>query len=509
MTLKELFSESSEIRVEGESSEPVTELCYDSRRVRPGALFFAIRGEKSDGHEFVKSAIAKGARSVVVDRSLARSPGVTFVHASDVRRAMGIAASAFYGHPGRSMMVVGVTGTNGKTTTSYLLESIWAEGGHPVGVIGTINYRYGGKRIPAPHTTPESVDLQALLAEMKNAGVTHVVLEVSSHALALERVRGLELDGAVFTNLSRDHLDFHEDLDDYFLHKSRLFSDYLAESPKPARFSVVNTDDPRSPSLLQVVQGRLVTYGMTVSSTVHPLEWEADLHGLSGALAFSGEAFRFSSSLVGEVNLRNILAAAAAAWGSGAALEEVQRGIKNLRCVPGRMDRVNADSDLTVFVDYAHTPDALEKVIRTLRPLAPTRIVTVFGCGGDRDRGKRPLMGGIAASLSDLTILTSDNPRSENPHDILREIEEGIREEGLPPLLDPRELESKERGYLKIEDRRQAILLAVQHARPGDTLLIAGKGHEAYQLVGAERKPFDDREEARKALEKRGRGGAG
>jgi UDP-N-acetylmuramoyl-L-alanyl-D-glutamate--2,6-diaminopimelate ligase len=503
MTVRELFSESSELGIEGEPNRSITGLCYDSRLVEPGALFFAISGEKSDGHQFIQTAIEKRAGAVVLSQPHERPSGVTFVRTHNVRRAMGSAASAFYAHPSRSMTLVGITGTNGKTTTSYLLESIWRAACHSVGVIGTINYRYATKRLPATHTTPESVDLQGLLAEMRKAGVTHVVVEVSSHALAMERVRGLQLDGAVFTNLSRDHLDFHKDLEEYFYQKSRLFDDYLAESPKPNRFSVINEDDPRSPSLVRMATGRLLTYGMTATSMIHPEHWERDLNGLRGSLSVCGESLFFSSSLVGKVNLYNILAAATAAWASGISLADIQAGIERLKSVPGRMERIEGPTNLTVVVDYAHTPDALEKALQTLRPLVPGRILTIFGCGGDRDRGKRPLMGWIAARLSDLTVLTSDNPRSENPNVILNEIEEGSRMEGISAFFEPVEISSKAKGYIRFENRKQAISTTIRYARPDDTILIAGKGHEDTQIVGAERNPFDDREEARKALMRR------
>jgi UDP-N-acetylmuramoyl-L-alanyl-D-glutamate--2,6-diaminopimelate ligase len=504
MTVGELFLELEDVSIEGDKNRRIAGLCYDSRKIRSGDLFFAVPGGKIDGHAFIADAIHNGASAVVLSRSDLKPQGVTLVRTANVRKAMGVASSAFYNHPSRSMVAVGVTGTNGKTTTTYVLESIWSAAGCRAGVIGTISYRFGGRAVPASHTTPESVDLQRTLWEMKREGVSHAVLEISSHALAMERVRGLSLDAAIFTNLSRDHLDFHQDMEEYFAQKSRLFTDYLPEGRKTRQVSVINGDDSRAEALRRATPGEIVLYGLTSSAVVRPDHWEADLKGLRGSLFFGGETLDFSSRLIGQVNLYNILAAAAAAWALGVPLDRIKAGIAGVESVPGRMEAISGEEGPTAFVDYAHTPDALEQAIRTLRPLTAGRLVTVFGCGGDRDRGKRPLMGGIAARLSDLSILTSDNPRSEDPDGILNEIEEGVRRERCIPLTARWDVKSGERAYTRIRDRREAVFAAILRAGSRDVILIAGKGHEDYQIVGEKRFPCDDRELAREALAARG-----
>jgi UDP-N-acetylmuramyl-tripeptide synthetase len=413
---------------------------------------------------------------------------------------MSAMATRFFDDPSRRTRLVGITGTNGKTTTTYLLESIWRAAGRTPGVIGTINYRIGHREWPAPFTTPQAIELQRLLAEMAAAGATDVAMEVSSHSLALDRVRDCEWDGAVFTNLTRDHLDFHPDMESYFEAKARLFTELMPASQKTDRFAVVNRDDPYGMRLIERVRERVVTFGRSEEADVRPGDVHRTLGGLHGDIRIRSERMAVSSSLVGEAHLDNILAATAVGFAQGIPFGTIADGIGSCAGVPGRMERVDDGRPFAVFVDYAHTPDALERAIRTLRRLTDGRVIVVFGCGGDRDRGKRPVMGEIAGRLGDVVILTSDNPRSEDPLKILHEIEGGVRETGLDTVREAGARADAATGYLVEPDRRSAIRLATSIARPNDAVLIAGKGHEPYQQIGDEKHPFDDRDEARRSL---------
>jgi UDP-N-acetylmuramoyl-L-alanyl-D-glutamate--2,6-diaminopimelate ligase len=371
-------------------------------------------------------------------------------------------------------------------------------------VIGTINHRYRGKELPSHHSTPESLDTEQLLAEMSGAGVGAVAMEVSSHALVQERVRGLDFDVGVFTNLSRDHLDYHRDMDDYFEAKSRLFTDYLPASGKPNKAAVIFGDDPRAPELMARAGAaglQVWSYGESGRWDVHPLAVEKDMAGLRGKIQARDRVVKFSSPLIGAANLQNIMGAMSVGLALGLDTTAVAAGIGALGSVPGRLERVANDLGLTILVDYAHTPDALEKVLGALRPLTRGKLISVFGCGGDRDRGKRPMMGEAAARLSDVVVVTSDNPRTEAPEAIVGEIETGLRGSSLKKLAE-NELKEKS-GYCVAVDRRQAIRLALAAAAAGDTVLIAGKGHEDYQILGAKKIHFDDREAAREALSER------
>jgi UDP-N-acetylmuramoyl-L-alanyl-D-glutamate--2,6-diaminopimelate ligase len=410
----------------------------------------------------------------------------------------------FYGHPSAKLKLVGVTGTNGKTTLTYLIESIfWASGWEP-GVIGTINYRFCGKELPSHHSTPESLDVEELLYAMCRAGVTAVAMEVSSHALVQERVRGLDFDVGVFTNLSRDHLDYHRDMDEYFEAKSRLFTDYLVDSAKSHKAAVIYGDDPRGPELMERARAaglQVWSYGDSARWDVHPLGVEKDVAGLRGKIQARDRVVEFSSPLIGAANLQNIMGAAAAGYALGLDSEAIALGIRQLNSVPGRLEKVANDLGIAILVDYAHTPDALEKVLGALRPLTRGKIITVFGCGGDRDRGKRPLMGEIAARLSDVVVVTSDNPRTEEPGVILSEVENGVKKTRLERLSEST-LKTRS-GYCVEADRREAIRIALSAAAPGDAVLIAGKGHEDYQILGTTKIHFDDREAAREELAQR------
>ena len=438
---------------------------------------------------------------VVVARKVNWPQGTTWMRTKAVRRAMGIWGAHFYGRPSQRMKLVGVTGTNGKTTVTYLVESILSAAGLEPGVIGTINYRYRGRHIPSHHTTPESLELQSLLAEMETAGAQSVAMEVSSHALVQERVRGIDFDVALFTNLSRDHLDYHASMDDYFSAKSKLFTDYLKVSVKPKKAAVIYGGDARGRELLGKVHDvglEAWSYGEKNEWDIHPVKVQSDVAGLRGQLKFKDGYLDFSSPLIGAANLQNIMGAVGVGGCLKLPAEVIAKGIEQLKSVPGRLEKVENNLGISILVDYAHTPDALEKVLNAVRPLTQRRVLTVFGCGGDRDRGKRPLMGEITARLSDLLVLTSDNPRTEDPFRIIAEIENGIQKAGLKRLGD--DSPQGECGYWVQGDRRTAIRIALRAAQRGDLVLIAGKGHEDYQILGTKKIHFDDREVAREEL---------
>lgn len=508
MRLREFLTLQEVEQADGDLDQNVNGLTYDSRRVGKGLVFFAIPGEKVDGHDYIAEAVARGAAAVVMVREGAPK-GATFIRVKDVRRAMGLWSAHFFGRPSDRAKLVGVTGTNGKTTVSYLIDSMLSEAGLEPGVIGTVNYRYGKREIPSHHTTPESVDLQSLLADMVRAGVKSVVMEVSSHALSQERVRGLEFDVAVFTNLSRDHLDYHADMEDYFAAKSKLFTDHLRYSTKPKKAAVIYGNDPRGQRLIDSVRHDAMevwSYGEEDRWDIHPCDVKSDVSGQHGKLQVKDRQIEFSSPLIGAANLQNIMGAVGTGLALGLPLDAVLSGIQKLNSVPGRLEKVENPLGVAVLVDYAHTPDALEKVLAAVRPLTRGKVVTVFGCGGDRDRGKRPLMGEIAARLSDWVVVTSDNPRTENALTILADVEAGVQKLGLRKFSafdneDPKPAANlqreRKRGYTVEPDRRAAIRTALRAARRGDLVLIAGKGHEDYQILGQQRIHFDDREVAR------------
>jgi len=485
-------------RVVGDLDREVRLLAADSRRVEHGALFFALPGQHTDGSRFVDDAVARGAVAIAAPAPVEAPANVTMIETPAIERAMSAMAAAFYGDPSRDLELVGVTGTNGKTTVTWLLESIWSRSGRRPAIIGTIRYRLGDREWPAPFTTPQAIELQQLLAEMRREGATTVAMEVSSHSLALDRVEDCQWNAAVFTNLTRDHLDFHPDMERYFAAKTKLFVELLPRSAKTDRFAVVNRDDPYGARLLPQIRERTITFGRGADADVAPLEVRHGLDGLAGEIRIGSEHLSFRSGLVGEAHLENILAAAAVAWGEGIPGSTIAEGIAACRGVPGRLQRVDDGRLFAVFVDYAHTPDALERSIRALRGLTEGRLILVFGCGGDRDRGKRRVMGEIAGRLSDVAIITSDNPRTEDPLRIIHEIERGTVEAGLERLNEPDVVRKDANGYVVIEDRRRAIRLAIESARPSDVVLIAGKGHESYQIIGTEKHPFDDREEAQR-----------
>ncbi len=468
----------------------------DSRAVGAGALFFALPGTAHDGHDFAAEAGRRGAVAVVAERPVPCAPAALFLAPSS-RRAMAIAAASFHGHPGDALLLAGVTGTNGKTTVAWLVEACLRAAGVPTGLLGTVLHRWPGAERPARHTTPESTEIQSLLAEMRAAGAKAAVLEVSSHALAQERVAGMRFKVAGFTNLTRDHLDYHGDMERYFAVKRRLFTEHLA----PDGVAVVNVRDPAGARLAdQLGPGRRVwRYGGRGEDT---LSTEGDvlsgLGGTSAAFVTPAGPMAIRSPLVGPHNLENLLCAAGIALALDVPTGAVERGLSGCAGAPGRLERFGARG-VSVFVDYAHTDDALGRALAALRALAPRRLACVFGCGGDRDRGKRPLMGEAAARGADLVVVTSDNPRTEEPAAIIAEILPGLERAGMH-RLSATSLRRGDKGFVVEPDRRAAIDLAVAAAQEGDAVLVAGKGHEDYQIVGAERRPFSDRDEARRAL---------
>lgn len=484
-TLSEIINGIPDKKIIGCAETLINGIAYDSRQAGKGFLFVAIRGQRLDGHRFIADAVKRGASAVISEMPVV-DMNITQVIVPDAREAMARAAVSFYGEPCKNMTLIGVTGTNGKTTTTYLIESMLKAAGLEAGVVGTINYRYRDTIVEAPHTTPESPDLQKIFKEMADGGTTHCVMEVSSHSLSQKRVDGARFVGAVFTNLTQDHLDYHGTMEEYFESKSRLFTDLAAGENG---FSVINVDDKWGRRLSERVRGRIFRYSLSGSAEIEPAKVACSEKGIEAVISTPVGEVKVSSFLLGEYNLQNIMAAVGAGIGLGLDKQAIEQGIANLKRVPGRLERIVSDNGFQAVVDYAHTGDALERVIKALRPLAKGRLVTVFGCGGDRDRGKRPIMGEIATRLSDFAIITSDNPRSEDPMEIIKEIETGVI--GGNYAISP--------------DRHEAIKAAVNMADANDIILVAGKGHEDYQIVGDEKFYFDDTEEIKKAMEERSR----
>ncbi|MCC6442279.1 MAG: UDP-N-acetylmuramoyl-L-alanyl-D-glutamate--2,6-diaminopimelate ligase [Armatimonadetes bacterium] len=489
MRLLDLIVSLAGIRVRGSLDIEVAGITDDSRQVQPGFLFTAVRGLEADGHRFIGDALRLGACAVVgEDREALAScpPEVTAIHTSDSPQLLPALAARFYGHPSRKLRMVGVTGTNGKTTTSIMVRNcLGAAGGRP-GLIGTLGAEIGGEPLPSSLTTPKAHALQELLAEMLRRGADAVSMEVSSHALALRRTDHIAFDTAVFTNLTQDHLDFHRDFEDYYQAKRRLFTDYAAASPKPFS-AVINRDAPYGRRLLSESFGKTMSYGLE-EANVSARDIKVDASGAAFTVCYGGlAAFPVRLRVGGMFNVYNALAAAAACRALGLPTSAVREGLERT-AVPGRFEPVSTGKDFSILVDYAHTPDGLENVLKSARQIAPNRLIAVFGCGGDRDRTKRPLMGRIAAERADCAVVTSDNPRTEDPGTIIAEILTGIPESRRPAVrVEP--------------DRRQAIALAIEMAAPGDVIVIAGKGHEDYQIIGTTRHPFDDRQAARELLE--------
>jgi UDP-N-acetylmuramoyl-L-alanyl-D-glutamate--2,6-diaminopimelate ligase len=497
MKLSVLFEALEDYELEGNPDQDITGLNYDSRKIKSGDLFVAIKGNALNGHDFLNNAVEKGAASVLIEESYSLPSDISVVKVPDSRRALSKLADRFYNYPFKDMDVIGVTGTNGKTTITYILESILSASGKNTGVIGTVNSRFADKIKPSSVTTPESLDLMCTAREMADKGVTNLVMEVSSHAIHQKRTIDLPFRVAIFTNLSRDHLDYHKTMDSYFEAKGGLFRDLPVTVNGEKSYAILNMDDPRGEELSGLTKAAVVTYGINGDRDIKASDVKADMNGLRANLITPEGDVEICSPLLGEVNIYNILAAAGAALVTGISLEKIAEGIGNLNNVPGRLEKVINDAGLSIVVDYSHTPDALLKAQKNIRPFVEGRLITVFGCGGDRDRGKRYDMGLIAGENSDIVIITSDNPRTEDPELIVREIEKGVMESGMTRSEWP---EIKNGTYLMEVDRSKAIRKAVFLANKNDTILIAGKGHEDYQIIGTTKRHFDDREEALKVV---------
>jgi UDP-N-acetylmuramoyl-L-alanyl-D-glutamate--2,6-diaminopimelate ligase len=488
--LRELL-EAVEVRAAaGDPAMLIKGIAYDSRQVKPGFLFVAIEGFKTDGHEYIDDAIKNGAAAVVIQQKVSVPAGIAWVHVHNTRNALAHIAARFYYYPSAKMKMIGITGTNGKTTTSYLVAAVLSASGLKTGLIGTIHNRIGDRILPVKNTTPESLDLQRLLSEMVAEGVNACIMEVSSHALALHRVDGCDIDVAVFTNLTQDHLDFHEDMKEYMETKLKLFSSPAGCGTKRGnKYAVINADDDKAADIVKSSSRNVYTYGVNRPADV----WAEDIVVKAGgvSLTVQGKWGRcpLNLKITGLFNVYNALAAFTTTAAMGVPVEVIKNSLEAVKGVSGRFELVDSGQDFTVIVDYAHTPDGLENVLKTARQITGARLITVFGCGGDRDRKKRPLMGRIAADYSDFAVITSDNPRTEDPLQIIAEVEEGVK------------LAAGKDRYIVVPDRRKAIRQAIGMAKREDVVVIAGKGHEDYQLIGTQKFPFNDRLEALAALE--------
>jgi UDP-N-acetylmuramoyl-L-alanyl-D-glutamate--2,6-diaminopimelate ligase len=488
MKLQDLFRGVPGVELSGNGARDIAGLAYSSKDVRPDYLFAAMRGAKRDGLEFVEEARRAGAAAVLSDRPKPPDWKASWIQAAEVREALALASANFYGHPSINLKVIGITGTKGKTTLTYLLESVLLRAGLGPGVIGTIDYRWPGSRIAAQRTTPEAPDLQKMMAEMLAHGVTHCLIEVSSHALDLKRVWGIHFDIAVFTNLNPEHLDYHASMEDYFEAKKKLF--FLNAKKRTA---VVNLDDPWGKRLIAELPLKSVSFGFEPAAIVRPEKFQLSETGIKAEVDYPGGQVAVCSRLMGRHNLSNILAAVATSLALNVPAAAIKEGIAALKAIPGRLEKIENPLGFQVFVDYAHTDQAMRSLLETIRAQKPRRILLVFGAGGDRDKSKRPRMGEVAAELADETYLTSDNPRSENPLAIIADIEKGF-------------LQKAAKNYRKIPDRREAIAQALSAAQKGDCVLIAGKGHEKTQVFKDKTIPFDDVEVVREILKTRGAG---
>ncbi len=473
---------------------------YDSRQVKSGNAFFAVRGVKTDGHRFLSQATEKGAAALIVE-----TPDETIscpqVRVLDTRIALARAAAEFYGHPSREMKLVGVTGTNGKTTTTYILDSIFKAAGHCSGIIGTVAYQIGDEAVPAALTTPESLDLQRILRHMRDKDATHVVMEVSSQGLDMGRVEETDFNAAIFTNLTHEHLDFHQTMEDYFDAKLRLFIETLPASSQDDAPAVVNIDDPWGRRVCKEVKHSVLTYSINGEADVMVVDFKIDSSGIEADLKGPWGRMSVSSRLCGRFNLSNILAAVTAATAINISPVDIEKGIGRLVNVPGRLELVGETlGGPNIYVDYAHSPDAVENLLRAVEEITTGKIITVVGAGGDRDRSKRPEMSGTAAKHSKIVVITSDNPRTEPPMQIIADVEAGVEE--YQRISEQEAIDGAD-GYLVEPDRRLAIAMAVNIAGDDDAVVIAGKGHEDYQIIGTEKYPFDDRVEALNALKRK------
>ena len=482
MKLERLIKDLAYRHIEGIADCEIKGISCDSRNIRPGYLFVAIRGLCQDGHSFINQAIAKGAKAVILEENLPLKKEVAKILVRDSRAALASVCAVFFGEPAKSLKTIGITGTNGKTSVSYLIEKILTCAGHISGVVGTINYRIGSKVYSGVNTTPQADLLQSFLQEIVLAKSKYAIIEVSSHALAQHRVEAIDFSTAVFTNLSPEHLDYHSNLDNYFSCKSSLFKGLSAGA-----CAVINIDEPYGKKLLKMVKSRVLTYGIECPAQIQAKNLRLKIDKLKFTAVTPGGKIEIESPLIGRHNVYNILAAIGAAFVEDIDFSHIASGIKSCACVSGRLERVNCGEDFLIFVDYAHTEDALKKVLQTLRSLSKRKIILVFGCGGDRDKTKRPRMGKVAARLADFVILTSDNPRSENPREIISDIMRGISK--------------RKTNYQVILDRAGAIGRALSIARKRDIVLIAGKGHERSQIFADKVIPFNDCEAVKQVLQ--------
>lgn len=479
---------------QGDLNVMISGLTQDSRKVREGDLFIALRGFHQDGHMFVDDAIRRGAAAILTENAIVNRSAKTYVRVADSRKALAKLAGNFYGHPADQLQLIGVTGTSGKTTTTLLIESILKHNDCRVGSVGTLAYRWADKEEKAPMTTPDAIELNRLFHRMRLDGVTHVAMEVSSHALSLGRVDGCRFKVGVFTNLSQDHLDFHQTMEDYFNAKALLFRDHLSGSGETS-VAVINGDDIFGRRLIEIAGGDVWSYSVDRAGTTVWKKWaEFSTSEIRAEFVSPKGSIHVRSSLLGRLNLYNLLAAAATGLALGISPDVVEEGLAAVNFVDGRLQRVSIPErfGFEVVVDYSHKPDAMEKSLSCLKEMSGGRLLVVFGCGGDRDRGKRPIMGEVAARLGDLVILTSDNPRSEDPEAIIRDIEPGVQSAGLR-LIDSSQSAPAGNGYFMEADRKKAIELALSLGEPGDLIFIGGKGHETYQIIGDRVVSFDDR----------------
>ena len=482
--LNKLLEALKEKEVCGSQDIEIEEIVYDSKKAKRNSLFVAIPGFRTNGHRFINEALLKGARAVVMEKKVSLGEGITGIRVPDTRKALALLADKFYHHPSRQIKLIGITGTNGKTTTSYLIEAILTADKRRCGLLGTIAHKIGSKTIPVQITTPESLDLQSLLSQLIEKKIKYAVLEVSSHALELSRTEGVKFSIAVFTNLSIDHLDFHQTVENYLKVKTRLFTGLVKRA-----LAVINIDDPRSRYIKERTPCSILTYGIEKKADIRARRIDLSLKGSSFKVKTPGGELDIDLPLPGRHNIYNALAAIGVVFLLKIPPSAIKKGLEKVRNIPGRFEKIDEGQNFSVIVDYAHTDDALGRVLSTCRELIKGRVILVFGCGGDRDRSKRPLMGEVAAKYSNYTLITNDNPRSEEPLSIVSGIEIGMK-----------------RGngrYTIILDREEAIRKAIGEAAPGDLVLIAGKGHETTQTIGTQVLPFDDREVARKILRKR------
>lgn len=492
--IADLIYQTTYKHIVGSQDISIAGLSYDSREVEAGHLFFCLPGAKADGHDYARQAVQQGAVALVVERELPIS-GVTQIIVEDSRQAMAALAVHFYGNPSHQLRVIGVTGTNGKTTTTHLIKAILEEAGHGVGLIGTIHTLIGTQSLPVKNTTPDSLDLQRLLRDMVEAQLGYVVMEVSSHALAMGRVAGCEYDTAVFTNLTQDHLDYHITFDQYAAAKAILFEQLGRAAQKSGRkTAIINADDAYGTYMTQHTTAPVVSYGIKIEAGLYARDVKVTARGTSFTVVTPVGEIPLQLKITGMFNVYNVLAAIGAAMAEGIALSTIQQALEKFTSVAGRFELVDEGQNFAVVVDYAHTPDGLENILQTAKAFAQGKIIVVFGCGGDRDRTKRPIMGALAARYADYVVVTSDNPRSEEPESILREIEVGVKEAGLSSAQ-----------YCMITDRKAAIREALTLAKAEDIILIAGKGHETYQILKDRTIPFDDREVAREILKEMNR----